>query len=112
MSSASVIFGVIPTDGRHRVTSGRAFNSSSIFTYSAVARVSRSVCTLTSAAMLLSNADHGPPSIFSTYPTRHIIHAPLGIGHLAQAALRAALPPQGWAVGPVLNRGRSGTVAR
>src|SRR5256885_14695686 len=45
ISSASVIFGAIPIFGRHRLSCGDAFSSSSILQYSAVARVSRSTCT-------------------------------------------------------------------
>ena len=39
--------------------------------------------------MLLSNTDHGHPSILSTYPTRRIIvDAPLGIGHLVGTGVK------------------------
>src|SRR3982751_4004711 len=82
ISSASVIFGTMPTFGRHRFSSGLAFNSSSIFTYSAVARVSRSVCTSASVSMLLSNTDHGHPSISTVRDTPDAIS--LGIDRLAE----------------------------
>src|SRR5664279_2275217 len=45
-TSASLIFGVIPTLGRAGACSGELFNKSSTRTYSAVARVSRSASTM------------------------------------------------------------------
>src|SRR6266487_2591132 len=64
-SSASVIFGAIPTAGRHRLSCGDAFNSSSILQYSAVARVSRSTYTWPPWARCLGNVDHGRPRFSS-----------------------------------------------
>src|SRR6266536_803244 len=65
INSASVIRGVIPTAGRHRLSCGDAFISSSILTYSAVARVSRSTCTWPPWSRCLSNVDHGRPRVCS-----------------------------------------------
>src|SRR5664279_2701786 len=45
-TSASLIFGVIPTLGRAGACSGELFNKSSTRTYSAVATVSRSASTM------------------------------------------------------------------
>jgi hypothetical protein len=45
-SSASLSCGVMPTVGRHGASCGELFSRSSVFTNSAVARVSRSVSTV------------------------------------------------------------------
>src|SRR6266536_2651581 len=74
-TSASVIRGVIPTVGRHRLSCGDAFNSSSILQYSAVARVSKSTYTWPPWARCLGNVDHGRPRSCS-------LSVPLGIDHL------------------------------
>src|SRR6266540_4657949 len=98
-SSASDSLGAIPTAGRQGARCGDAFNRSSVVTYSAVARVSRSAST-------------GPPRLDVGFATPildallHLSHLaawgrklpPLGIGHLGAPA-----PPAARA------RGRSGS---
>src|SRR6266540_4255701 len=75
-SSASVSLGAIPTRGRQGARWGAAFSRSSMVTYSAVARVSRSASTGPPGSTLGSNADQGHPPLNS---------APLGIDRLAGA---------------------------
>src|SRR5829696_3075116 len=78
-SSASLSLGVMPTGGRGGASCGDACSSSSIFTYSAVARVSRSASTRPPTRSTLgSNADHG-------HPRPHA--GPLGINRLVMVAL-------------------------
>src|SRR6266511_3792575 len=86
-SSASDSLGAIPTAGRQGARCGDAFNRSSVVTYSAVARVSRSAST-------------GPPRLDVGFATPildallHLSHLaawgrklpPLGIGHLVTSA--------------------------
>src|SRR5215218_7048360 len=73
-SSASLSLGAMPTLGRQGASWGACSSRSSILTYSAVARVSRSASTRPPTRSTLgSNADHGHPP--------HI-HAALGIDHL------------------------------
>src|SRR5215213_704623 len=77
-SSASLSLGVMPTGGRGGASCGDACSSSSIFTYSAVARVSRSASTRPPTRSTLgSNADHG-------HPRPHA--GPLGINRLGVGA--------------------------
>src|SRR4029453_3172298 len=76
-SSASVSLGVIPTAGRHGASWGAAFSSSSIFTYSAMARVSRGAST-------------GPPRARRWFATP-ILDALINVGswgHLQPSRLR------------------------
>src|SRR6266508_3077472 len=86
-SSASDSLGAIPTAGRQGARCGAVFSRSSVVTYSAVARVSRSAST-------------GPPRLdvgFATpildallrlriWPLGGRKLRPLGIGHLAPSA--------------------------
>jgi hypothetical protein len=58
-NSASLSLGAIPTSGRAIHRSGLVFSSSSIFTYSAVARVSKSVSTRFSRSALVCDTDFG-----------------------------------------------------
>src|SRR6266511_3531386 len=62
-SSASLSLGGIPTAGRQGARWGAAFSRSSMVTYSAVARVSRSASTGPPGSTLGSSADHGHPPL-------------------------------------------------
>src|SRR5690348_18383170 len=65
----------MPTLGRHGASCGDSFSRSSVFTYSAVARVSRSVFTNRSWT-----------------PSSHLRRAPLGIGRLGHAGAASRAP--------------------
>src|SRR5829696_10061975 len=80
-SSASLSLGGMPTGGRQGASWGACCSSSSILTYSAVARVSRSASTRPPTRSTLgSNADHG-------HPRPHA--GPLGINRLVGVAVAA-----------------------
>src|SRR6266498_2369735 len=81
-SSASVSLGAIPTAGRHGARWGCCCSRSSMVTYSAVARVSRSASTGPPGSTLGLNADHGHPPFNP---------APLGINRLGSAVGEALL---------------------
>lgn len=87
-TSASVIAGAIPTRGRGGVISGWAFNRSSAVTYSAVARVSRSVSTFSSSQReetVLAAPILRDPRPYPKHPRRP---TPLGINHLGGGRCR------------------------
>src|SRR5262245_7280819 len=67
-SSASLSLGAIPTAGRHGARWGACCSRSSMVTYSAVARVSRSASTGPPGSTLGLNADHGHPPLIP-HPT-------------------------------------------
>src|SRR6266540_5662055 len=93
-SSASDSLGAIPTAGRQGARCGDAFNRSSVVTYSAVARVSRSAST-------------GPPRLDVGFATP-ILDALLHLSHLA--AWGRKLPPLG--IGHLVQRNASSITRR
>src|SRR5829696_3335750 len=91
-SSASLSLGGMPTGGRQGASWGACCSSSSILTYSAVARVSRSASTRPPTRSTLgSNADHGHPPLL-THPLESIVYglAPL-VGGLNPPILVAGI---------------------
>src|SRR5450755_4890012 len=90
-SSASLSFTPMPTRGRYGASCGDSFSRSSVLTYSAVARVSRSASTRA------SGFDVGLATpILDTFSARHDATRrvrPLGIGHLALLAVATARHP-------------------
>src|SRR5262249_10487355 len=98
-SSASVSFGVIPTAGRHGARCGDAFSRSSVFTYSAVARESKSGVTTALWA-----------------PSPHARSRSLGIDHLGfgcgdQGHAAGSTGGDGPGCGPAPGPGPAGPVA-
>src|ERR1035437_7503355 len=70
----------MPTLGRHGIRCGLSLNQSSVWTYSAVARVSRSASTTSLRVQRwVENADSGHPSCIAKHDTPAV---PLGISHL------------------------------
>src|SRR5665811_2019716 len=75
----------MPTLGRHGIRCGLSLSQSSVWTYSAVARVSRSASTTSLRVQRwVENADSGHPSCIAEHDTPAV---PLGIDHLVLDAL-------------------------
>src|ERR1035437_266018 len=75
----------MPTLGRHGIRCGLSLSQSSVWTYSAVARVSRSASTTSLRVQRwVENADSGHPSCSAEHETPAV---PLGISHLVLGAL-------------------------
>src|ERR1035437_7387760 len=78
----------MPTLGRHGIRCGLSLNQSSVWTYSAVARVSRSAFpTSLRVQRWVENADSGHPSCIAKHDTPA---GPLGIRHLAASTSKSS----------------------